>query len=229
MEAAFAGEFLKDEAEIAEKLDRVKLWLFDWDGVFHNGQKSATGESSFNEIDAMGLNLLRFAHYLKTGRLPYFVIVTGVHNPTGEAFAIREHFDAIFMGAKNKEIVLQHICKEHRLDPSEVAFAFDDILDVNVAKQVGVRFYLSHGAKPITSDFLRSQEIFDYATAFSGGYGGLREVSELVMTLLGNADDVLEERIAWSENYDNYWDQRQAKLTKIFEVDKAGVHLRGQV
>lgn len=230
MEAAFSGEFLIDEAAIAEKLGRIKMWVFDWDGVFHPGNKNSSGESTYNELDSMGLNLLRFAHFLQNGKVPLFAIVTGAHNPTAEAFAVRENFDAVFMEAKNKELALDYICEHHQLAPEEIAFAFDDVLDINVAKRVGLRFLLSHGgAMPITVDYMRVHNVFDYATAFGGGYGGLREISELCMTLMGNVDEVLEQRIHWSETYGDYWNHRQAKSTSVFKVDTTSVRLLGQV
>lgn len=228
MQAAFAGEFINDEIALSEKLANIKLWLFDWDGVFHPGTKNSAGESSFSEVDAMGLNLLRFATTLKQEQLPAFVIVTGVNNPTGEFFAKREHFDAIFMGAKDKSVVLDYICKKHHLQPEEIGFCFDDVLDINVAQRAGARFLISQGANPITVDYMRQLECFDYATAFTGGHGALREVSELCMTLLGNADDVLDHRTKFSTAYSEYWTKRQSVGTKVFTVDTDGVHLHEQ-
>lgn len=224
MQAAFAGSFLSDEIQIAERLQKIKLWLFDWDGVFHPGTKQTGGESSFSEVDSMGLNLLRFATYLHQGELPVFAIVTGVDNPTGAFFAQREHFDAVYMGAKDKRVVLDYICEQHGLAPEEIGFCFDDVLDINVAERVGVRFLIDHGAHPITVDFMRERNCYDYSTAFGGGYGALREVSELSMTLLGNVDEVLAHRTDFSPTYTAYWNLRQAVATNIFTVDTLGVH-----
>lgn len=228
MQVAFAGEFLSDEIALSEQLAKIRLWLFDWDGVFHPGTKNSAGESSFSEVDAMGINLLRFATYLTQGELPPFAIVTGVNNPTGEYFAHREHFDAIFMGAKDKSVVLDYICDNHGLKPDQIGFCFDDILDINVARQVGARFLISQGVNPITVDYMRQSHCFDYATAYTGGHGALREVSELCMTLLGNADEVLDHRTNFSSTYSTYWDARQSVNTKVFTVDNASVHLHEQ-
>ena len=224
MQAAFAGSFFSDEVQIAEKLQNIKLWLFDWDGVFHPGTKQANGESSFSEVDAMGLNLLRFATYLHQGQMPHFVIVTGVNNPTGAYFAQREHFDGIFMGAKDKRVVLDYICQKHDLTPDQIAFCFDDVLDINVAERVGARFLIDHGAHPITVDFMRERNCYDYSTAFAGGFGGLREISELCITLLGNADEVLAHRTDFTPTYEKYWAERQSIVTSQFTVDTSSVH-----
>ena len=48
-----------------DRLDKIKAFVFDWDGVFNNGAKDSEGASPFNEVDAMGTNLLRFNHHLR--------------------------------------------------------------------------------------------------------------------------------------------------------------------
>ena len=229
MEAAFKGEFFTNEEEFAEKLSKVKLWLFDWDGVFHRGAKSSFGESSFSEVDSMGINLLRFATYLNHGKLAPSIIVTGVNNPTASYFAQREHFDSIFLGAKNKIQVLDFVCEKHGVQPEEIGFFFDDVLDINVAEKVGVRFLISNGVNPMTVDFMRQRECFDYASAYGGGFGGLRECSELALTLMGTADEVLAHRTDYSTEYTGYWEKRQSVFTRVFTVDTFGVRLLEQV
>lgn len=219
MEAAFKGYFNCEEEALAEKLQRIKLWVFDWDGVFHSGQKDSHGHSSYSEVDSMGLNLLRFSYFLHQKRTIPFVIVTGTDNPTAVAFAERENFNGVYMGAKNKLTVLNYLCQTYGVAPHEVAFAFDDVLDINMAQQCGARFLCDHGAHPITVDYMQHHEVFDYSTYFAGGQGALREISELSITLLGNADDVLEQRIHWSKAYDEYWAERKTCHPALFSVD----------
>ena len=59
------GMFVCSPEELKQKLMNVKAFVFDWDGVFNNGQKQSSGGSHFSEVDSMGLNLLRFSHYLR--------------------------------------------------------------------------------------------------------------------------------------------------------------------
>ena len=70
------AEFLLPQYKIAEKLQNIKAFVFDWDGVFNKGEKNATISSSFNEVDSMGTNLLRFSYFLKNishGASIYFI------------------------------------------------------------------------------------------------------------------------------------------------------------
>ena len=58
------GKFLISEALLISNLSRIKAFIFDWDGVFTNGEKDHELQSRFNEVDSMGTNLLRFSFFL---------------------------------------------------------------------------------------------------------------------------------------------------------------------
>ena len=59
------GKFHTPEKQFIEILGTIKAFVFDWDGVFTNGEKDHELQSRFNEVDSIGTNLLRFAFYLK--------------------------------------------------------------------------------------------------------------------------------------------------------------------
>ena len=62
-EEFFKGVFITDVAIIQQKLQQVKAFIFDWDGVFNDGRKDIQGNSGFSEIDSMGINMMRFSYY----------------------------------------------------------------------------------------------------------------------------------------------------------------------
>ena len=97
------AEFVSSADEIAQKFSAIKAFVFDWDGVFNNGEKNGGGSSSFNEIDSMGTNLLRFSHYLKNKQLPHTAIISGEKNESAFFFAKREHFGASYFKIANKK------------------------------------------------------------------------------------------------------------------------------
>src|ERR1044072_1131132 len=121
----FNGSFVSDPAEIQKKLAKVKAYIFDWDGVFNNGQKGENGSSPFNEVDAMGTNLLRFNHYLRTGQIPVFIIISGENNVAAQTLARRESYQAVYSGVKYTPEALDHLCEAYNLKVEEVAFVFD--------------------------------------------------------------------------------------------------------
>ncbi len=205
------GIFWTPPAELSEKLKGIKALLFDWDGVFHSGSKSEDQISSFSEADSMGINMLRFAYYLKNKEIPYSAIVTGENNPTAQFFAQREHFDAVFSGAKDKRIVLEKICVQNNLKPEEILFVFDDILDLSVAKQVGVRMMIHRKSGVLLNDYAQRHQLFDYKTSTEGNGHAIREVCELSLGLLDQFHKVIEERMHFTETYQTFISLRNQK------------------
>ena len=58
------GEFVASPRDLQHRLQNIRAFIFDWDGVFNNGAKTGAGGSGFDEADAMGTNLLRFGFWL---------------------------------------------------------------------------------------------------------------------------------------------------------------------
>ncbi len=115
--ASKGGEFVTPPSLFLEKLLKIKAFLFDWDGVFNDGAKNGDQGSVFSETDAMGTNLLRFSWWLQSKKVPLTGIITGENNPASHKLAMREHFDDIFLQAKNKGFAFDHFLKKHSLKP----------------------------------------------------------------------------------------------------------------
>lgn len=208
---ALGGQFITPAAALTEKLRVVRAVVFDWDGVFNDGVKTGSGSSSFSEIDSMGTNLLRFGLWLHHGgQLPAVAIVTGVNNDMADALAGREHFHACYSQAKHKVDVLTHFLAQHNLQPKEVAFFFDDALDLSVAEVAGVRIMVRRNANPLFTNYAVRNGFVDYLTANESGQFAVREGCELLLGLLGQFDKVMAERLRYQPVYDHYYQQRQA-------------------
>lgn len=200
--------------ELLAKCADVKAVLFDWDGVFNSGFKDAEGGSPFSEVDSMGVNLLRFALWLKNGeQLPAAGIITGQHNAYAERFAQRERMHGCYMGYTNKPEAFDAFLAVHNLRAGEVAFFFDDVLDLPVAERCGLRLLIGRKASP----WFEGAAIgcVDAITACDGAHHGLREACELLIVTSGMADEVLEHRVRYSEVYQRYLAQRQAVVPVI--------------
>jgi len=178
--------------------------------VFNDGFKDAEGGSPFSEVGSMGVNLLRFALWSRNGHLPKAAVITGQHNPYAERFAEREHLHAVYTGFTNKPEAFEDLRGRFGLEPEEVAFFFDDVLDLPVAARCGMRIMIG---SPVTA-WLVEQAIargeVDLVTANSGGSNGLREATDAVTALLGLGRDVLAHRTAYSDTYQRYLAERQA-------------------
>jgi 3-deoxy-D-manno-octulosonate 8-phosphate phosphatase (KDO 8-P phosphatase) len=207
------GTFLSPPHKIEKSLFNIKAFIFDWDGVFNNGMKSGDSGSVFSEIDSMGINLLRFSFWLKTGKVPHCFIITGMNNQTAVGFARREHFDGIVMNLKRKKLVLDLICDSFKIVPAEAAFIFDDVIDIETASACGLSFYVNRKSNPLLNDYIIQNRICDYVSAFSGENQAVREICELLMGLNGNFNQTLELRINFASEYENYLKAREQIVT----------------
>ena len=198
------------ETELLRRLARTKAVLFDWDGVFNDGFKDADGGSPFSEVGSMGVNLLRFALWMRNGHLPTAAVITGQHNPYAERFAQRERLHGVYMGFTNKPEAFDAFLAKHGLQAEEVAFFFDDVLDLPVAARCGLRVMIGSPVTAWLVEQVISRGEVDMVTANSGGSNGLREATDAVMALLGNGPDVIVHRTAYSDTYQRYLTERQA-------------------
>ncbi|WP_430934465.1 hypothetical protein [Saccharicrinis sp. 156] len=202
------GRFIRPVDELKQKLSKIKAYIFDWDGVFNNGSKVGDEGSSFAEPDAMGVNMLKLDYWLRNGELPATFVVTGEENRSAQFLAKREHMNAAFYKCKFKVRALDRICIENNLKPEEIAFFFDDILDVELARTVGASFQINRKANPIFNQYLVDNKSCDYRTGSTGGNGGVREACELIVGLIGSLPNAIETRIEFTGDYTKYLNDR---------------------
>lgn len=198
------AEFLVPLAAISEKLSRVKAFVFDWDGVFNDGVKQANGSSSFNEIDSMGVNLLRYSAYLRNRHLPFSALISGEKNETAFFFAHRECFHASYSKFKDKKSAIEHFCQEHALKPEEICFFFDDVLDLSVALGAGLRIFIPRKASQRLTLYVKQHRLADYITGCESGEFPVREACEMLMCAAGNYDEAVGSRMRYDESYKKY-------------------------
>ncbi len=216
--AAFSGTFHTSPGRIAEKLQKIRAFIFDWDGVFNNGAKDSEGASPFNEVDAMGTNLLRFNHYLRNGEPPVTMVISGERNPAAIRFAEREHLHAVYCGIKYKAVALDHLQKAYGIADEEVAFFFDDVLDFSVSARAGLRIMIGRACNPLMIRWAAEKGYIDYCTAADGTSFGLREGMELLKGLSGRFEDTISERANFTQTYTDYLAARNLVKPQYFTV-----------
>ncbi len=218
----FQGEMLTSTSEMIEKLKNIRAFVSDWDGVFNTGEKNPSVPSSFFEADSMGTNLLRYSFWQRDKELPHFAIITGADNPTARYLTEREHFTSLYSRIVDKAEALQHFCEHCEIQPEQVAVFFDDANDLAMAKQAGLRFLIRRSENALFSKYLKKERLVDYISYGTGGNFALREISELCMYLTERYEGVLEERANFSEDYQNYFAQRQAVSPLFFRREESG-------
>ena len=158
--------------DLEEKAKRIKLVLTDNDGVLTDTgvYYSEKGEElkKFSIRDGMGVERLRNLVNIKT------VIITGELSGSVKKRAEKLKIDEIYLGAKNKEILLNDILTKNDLKAENIAFIGDDVNDIKLIKIVG----LSAAPSDAMEDVI---EIVDYICENKGGNGAFREFAELLI------------------------------------------------
>lgn len=210
------GECVVAPADLEQRLKRTRAFVFDWDGVFNTGAKTADGGSTFDEADAMGTNLLRFGYWLEYGELPFTAIITGEENPGAIQLVEREHFNAIYFRTRHKTAALNHIHEHLGIDRATIAYGFDDVLDLPIAEACGLRLMVARDASALFTDYVKKNNLCDYVTGQPGGRHAVREMCELLLGLAGQFDEVIRKRGEFEPHYRRYLEARNSVQPKRF-------------
>lgn len=220
----FAGPFVESGGLFAveveafrEKANAVKAFVFDWDGVFHAGRKGPVND--FAEADSMGLNMLRFGYWLRHGEIPPVAIITGQNNPAAKRFAERERIHSVYSGIAFKKVAIAHFCLQYKLQLEDVAFAFDDILDLTISEVAGLRLQVRCSGSPLFRQFTLQEQLCEYITANDGGHFAVRELCELLLGAWGQYGEVVRYRKDFHARYQEYLFQRQSRQPEYFGWD----------
>lgn len=210
------GEFLCPFSVFKEKLQRIKAFVFDWDGVFNDARKFSNAESSFSEVDSMGLNILRFGFWLYHNQeMPKIAVISGVANEAAIYMAKREHFDGIYMGYKHKIDALHDFAAKHDLEMEEIAFTFDDILDLSAVKAAGLRFQVKRACNPLFNSYILNNQFCEYTSGNTGSNNVIREICELNLGSIDMYDNAVDQRVEYGENYQKYIAERNYIKTEM--------------
>lgn len=92
----------------------------------------------------------------------------------------------LFQGIKDKIKIFEKLLQKTKLNPKQVSFMGDDFMDLPLLKKVGLSISVSNG-HPLV------QKKVDYVTRTAGGFGAVREVSELILRAQGKWDSILRD------------------------------------
>ena len=215
--SAIGGIFLSPVSKIKTELDSVDAFIFDWDGVFNAGIKTGDTGSPFSEVDSMGINLLRFSRWLMNHTIMPVFIITGENNPSAVRLSQREHYNAIFINFLDKSKALKIVEEKYRNERDKLAIVFDDVLDIRIAHVVRLAFCIGRKSTPLFENYIRKNGICDYITGSAGNEYAVREVCELIMGIEGGYTKTLEERIVYSNSYQEYLAERNRTETGIID------------
>jgi len=172
-----------------DKARRVRLLLFDVDGVLTDGTV-LVGEDGreYKRFHIRDGTAIVWAHRagLQTGLLS--ARTSGATAERARQLAIR----IVYQGVSNKASGYEAILREQGLSDAEVAFMGDDLLDLPVLGRVGLSAAPSDAA-----DDVRTR--VDWVSQSAGGQGAVREFVEFVLRAQGIWDGVAGEYLAGNE------------------------------
>ena len=173
-----------------ERARRVKVLLFDVDGVLTDGsitivpspdgdRTHAVEVKSFSAHDGMGISIARLAG-LKIG---------WVTKRQSQVVAIRAadlKIDHVYQGQHNKREALEKVLLDEQCTLDEIAYVGDDIIDLPVMRQVGFAIATANARPQVKS-------MAHFVTTMGGGYGAGRDAIDFILEAKGVLDQTIEE------------------------------------
>jgi 3-deoxy-D-manno-octulosonate 8-phosphate phosphatase (KDO 8-P phosphatase) len=169
-------------SELYERARRVRLVIFDVDGVLTDGSLFITeaGEEfkAFHTQDGHGMKMLQ-------GTGIRLAIITGRTSRSVELRAQNLGVGILYQGVEDKLAVFEQIVSTTGLDPESCAFMGDDVVDLPVMRRCGLAV-----AVPDAPALVKSRA--HYVTRLAGGRGAVREFCEIIMHAQGTFDAQME-------------------------------------
>lgn len=195
------GQFLTSSFNIKSKLESIKAFVFDWDGVFNDGSKNGA-ISSHSDIDLNGLKLLTYAYYMHFGNHPELALITTNNSDMLGDFAKEENISLLNVDDESsKDQAFLNFCNEKGISPGQVAFVYDDVFDLSIANGAGLKFMVGRLANPLLINYVEHNHLADYISASQGNEHALREITELLSGLLADYSELLSNIVTRDKHY----------------------------
>jgi 3-deoxy-D-manno-octulosonate 8-phosphate phosphatase (KDO 8-P phosphatase) len=169
------------ELTYVERAARVKLMIFDVDGVLTDGSLhyGADGEAlkTFNVYDGLGIKLLQESG-VQTA------IISARVSPQVAKRAADLAIGFVHQGGHDKLTPFNALLEKTGLTAEQVGFIGDDIVDLPILTRVGFAVAVPGGRKEVL-------ERAHHTTVAQGGRGAVREVCELLLHAQGTYERVL--------------------------------------
>ena len=161
--------------DILEKAARIKLVIFDVDGVLTDGSlffgDDGQEYKAFNSLDGHGIKMLH-KHGIRCA------IITGRTSKVVEYRMRNLGIDLLYQGQENKLEAFEHLLSVVELEPDQVAYVGDDVVDLPVMRKVGLAISVQNAHPWVVSHA-------HWQTPRAGGHGAARDVSEMLMEAHG--------------------------------------------
>lgn len=163
-------------------LKQIKLLAMDVDGVLTDGNvtigSDGTEFKTFNLLDGHGIRMWRRAG-LKTA------LISGRESAVTKQRADEMEIDFLYQPCQRKLDCFQKLLSDSRLEPKNIAYIGDDVLDIPLVKRAGFSVAVANAVDELKS-------IAHYVTSRPGGAGAVREVIEYILKNTGRWAELME-------------------------------------
>ncbi len=171
--------------DIIEKARKIRLVIFDIDGVLTTGALFIGDDGqeykAFNSKDGHGLRMLQ------DGGVEV-AIITGRSSNVVAHRAKDLGITRIYQGKREKLPAYEELLKETGLSHEEVAYVGDDVVDLPVMSKVGLAICVQDGHA-----FVKQHS--HWITPANGGCGAGRDVCEMILEAQGKLQNMLQSYI----------------------------------
>lgn len=167
---------------LKKKATDIKLVVLDVDGVLSDGKLyfSANGDElkSFNIMDGLGIKML-----MRNGIT--VAIITGRTSPLTERRARDLGIPHLIQGREDKLVALSELCQQLGISLENTAYMGDDLPDLSAIRAVNLGVCVPNGNAFV-------QKHADWVTTREGGYGAVRELTDLILSAQGLLEGIHE-------------------------------------
>lgn len=169
--------------DILDKAKKIKLVIFDVDGVLTDGSlffgDDGQEYKAFNSKDGHGMKML-----LRTG--VEVAIITARQSKLVTHRMNNLEIKHVYQGQKDKLPAFKSLIDKLKLHADEVAYVGDDVVDLPIMIRVGLAISVDDG-------HIMSKKHSHWVTPSRGGCGAARDVCELIMQAQGTLDGLIQE------------------------------------
>jgi len=165
--------------DVLEKASRIRLVIFDVDGVLTDGSlylgNSGEELKTFNIKDGLGIKLL-----MRSG--VDVGVITGRSSKLVEQRMQSLGVKHIYQGQHEKLPAYRDLLAKLGLESGQVAYVGDDLIDLPLMRRVGFAIAVEDAHSLV-------KQHAHWQTPAAGGRGAVREVCELLMKAQGTLDE----------------------------------------
>lgn len=154
---------------------KIKLLILDNDGVLTDGKIyfASNGEQilSFHIHDGLGIKRAQAAGIT-------IAVISGRDSTALRMRLAELGIEHLFLGQAEKNTAFEALMRELKLSPEEIAYAGDDLPDIDVMKKVALPIAVANAVDDTKKAAL-------YCTEKKGGEGAVREICDFIMSAKG--------------------------------------------